>query len=175
MSALLVATAAPAPAPVAASAPPPPPAYGRARMIHAPTPCDVPTFAPGGPGAPYFVADGLPQEGQPFRVEWTTKPTSPGALPAWPAVLLVSFELATPLPLDTVGAPGCWLMVEPDYIMVPQYGSILTQAGGSVRLDWTPNQSLVGSEFYAQLLCAASGVNAGGFLVSPALHVVVGG
>ena len=49
------------------SPPAPPFTYGRARMIHAPTPCDVPTFSEGGPGAPYFVADGVPRAGRRAR------------------------------------------------------------------------------------------------------------
>lgn len=153
---------------------PPPLTYGRARMIHAPTPCDVPTFSEGGPGAPYFVADGVPQVGQPFRVGWTTKPTTPGESPAWPAMLLVSFGLSAPLPLASIGAPGCHLLVQPDYIMMPRAGSILTQFGGCINLDWTPRGGLAGFTFYAQLLVSAPGVNTGGFLVSPALHVEVG-
>lgn len=153
---------------------PPPLVYGRARMIHAPTPCDVPTFSEGGPGAPYFVADGLPQAGEPFRVDWTTKPTTPGESPTWPAMLLVSFDLITPMPLDSLGAPGCHLLVQPDHVMMPQPGTILTQSGGCVCLDWTPRAGLVGVTFYAQLLVSAPGVNTGGFLVSPALHLEVG-
>jgi hypothetical protein len=154
----------------------PPPAFthGRARMIHAPTPCDVSSFATGGPGAPYFVTDGVPRAGMPFRVDWTTKPTSPGEPPAFPAMLLVSFQIQAPTPMDVVGAPGCHLMVEPEFIMVPHAGSILTQSGGRVRLDWTPHASVIGQEFYSQLLVTVPGGNAGGFLVSPALHVVVG-
>src|SRR5690606_37919764 len=46
------ALASPNTAPLLASVhianPPPPFTYGRARMIHAPTPCDVPTFSVGG-------------------------------------------------------------------------------------------------------------------------------
>jgi len=153
---------------------PPPFVHGRSRMMHAPTPCDVPTFSVGGPGAPYFVTSGIPRAGVPFQVDWTTKPTGPGALPTWPALLLISLNPSVPVPLDVVGGPGCHLMVEPDYIMVPKPGSILTQNGGCVRLDWTPNHGLVGAEFYAQLLVNSPGINAGGFLVSPALHVQIG-
>ena len=94
--------------------------------------------------------------------------------PAWPCLLLVSFELSAPTPLAAIGAPGCHLMVAPDHVMVPKSGSILTQSGGHLRLDWTPNQSLVGTGFYSQMLCYAAGVNAAGLLVSPVLHVVVG-
>jgi hypothetical protein len=160
-------------APVIAS-PPPPFQHGRSRMIHAPTPCDVPTFSVGGPGAPYFVTSGLPRANVPFRVDWTMKPTAPGNQPVWPALLLVSLDRSAPVPLDVAGGPGCHLMVQPDYIMVPNAGSILTQSGGCVRLDWTPNGGLIGTDFYAQLLVSAPGINAGGFLVSPALHVQIG-
>lgn len=164
--------------PVAAPAPilvaPPPFVHGRSRMLHAPTPCDVPTFSVGGPGAPYFVASGIPRAGVPFRVDWTTKPTGPGTLPTWPAMLLISLDPSLPVSLEVAGGPGCYLMVEPDHIMVPKPGSILTQSGGCVRLDWTPNHGLIGTDFYAQLLVNAPGINAGGFLVSPALHVQIG-
>ena len=166
--------AALAAAPFAASTMPPPLIYGRARMVHAPTPCDVPTFSEGGPGAPYFVANGLPQAGEPFRVDWTTKPTSPGESPAWPAMLLIALDPMAPMSLASLGAPGCHLLVQPDFIMMPEPGSILTQFGGCVSLDWTPRVGLVGFEFYSQLLCTAPSVNTGGFLVSPALHVQVG-
>lgn len=153
---------------------PPPHVHGRSRMLHAPTPCDVPAFGPGGPGAPYFVTSGIPRAGVPFRVDWTTKPTKPGPTPVWPAILLISMQPSVPTPLASVGGPGCYLMVQPDHIMVPQPGSILTQQGGRVRLDWTPPHGLVGTDFYAQLLVNAAGINAGGFLVSPALHVQIG-
>lgn len=153
---------------------PPPLKYGRARMIHAPTPCDVPAFSEGGPGAPYFVADGWPRAGQPFRVDWSTKPTGPGDSPAWPAMLLVSYDLSAPMPLAALGAPGCHLLVQPDFIMTPKPGSILTQFGGCISLDWTPRGGLVGFTLYAQLLVSAPSVNTGGFLVSPALHIQVG-
>tara|TARA_R110002073_G_scaffold261948_3_gene424850 strand:- start:994 stop:1428 length:435 start_codon:yes stop_codon:yes gene_type:complete len=143
-------------------------------MIHAPTPCDVPTFSEGGPGGPYFVTDGVPRVGQPFRVDWSTKPTSPSESPAWLAMVLVSYELATPHPLDALGAPGCHLMVSPEHIMMPREGTALTQFGGSVRLDWTPRVGLAGYSFYSQLLVSAPGVNTAGFLLSPALHVEVG-
>lgn len=163
-----------APAAAAIATPPPPFQYGRSRMIHAPTPCDVPTFSMGGPGAPYFLTSGIPRANVPFQVSWSMKPTIPGSLPAWPALLLVSLDPSAPVPLAVAGAPGCHLMVQPDYIMVPHAGSILTESDGCVRLDWTPNAGLIGIEFYAQLLVSAPGVNAGGFLVSPALHVQVG-
>jgi hypothetical protein len=163
---------APAPAP---NAPPPPQhVYGLARRIHPPTPCDVSPFSEGGPGAPYVVAEGVPHVGQPFHVEWTTKPTVPGEPPAWPAMLLISFELTSPTSLAPMGAPGCYLMLEPEYIMTPQAGTILTQSGGRLRLDWTPKPGVLGQYFYSQMLCYAPGVNAGGFLVSPVLHTIVG-
>ena len=65
-------------------------------------------------------------------------------------------------------------MVEPTFVMVPGPGSILTQDGGRVCLEWTPQPALVGQTFYAQLFVEAPDVNAAGFLLSPALHVVVG-
>lgn len=166
--------ARPLPAAPPVHSPPPPHTWGLARRIHPPTPCDVPTWSEGGPGAPYVVADGVPRVGQPFQVEWTTKPTVPGEPPAWPALLLISFELTAPTSLTPLGAPGCYLLLEPEYIMTPHSGSILTQTGGRLRLDWTPKPGLVGQHFYAQMLCHAQGVNAGGFLVSPVLHAIVG-
>ncbi|MCK5940385.1 MAG: hypothetical protein KAI24_00335 [Planctomycetes bacterium] len=134
----------------------------------------MPTWSVGGPGAPYVATDGVPRAGQPFRAEWSTKPTAPGDPPAWPALLLISFKLSAPMPLAPLGAPGCHLLVEPDFIMTPQAGSILTQTGGRLRLDWTPQFGVIGQQFFAQMLCYAPGVNAGGFLVSPALHTIVG-
>lgn len=154
---------------------PAPPMLGRARMLRAPTPCDVPPFAEGGPGVPYLVVDGMPMAGQPFRVQWSTKPTSPDDMPGWPAMLFVSFERIAPLPLDALGAPGCHLQVNPDFIMVPSVGSILTQQAGRVNLDWTPGSSLIGQDFFSQLLVIAPGANGAGLLLSPALHVTIGG
>lgn len=148
--------------------------YGRARMIHAPTACDTSTFGFGGPGAPYFVADGWPRANRPFRVDWTTKPTMPKEMPALPAMLFISFDMMTPASMDTLGAPGCWLMVPPDNVMVPQPGTILTQDGGRISLDWTPQISVIGENFYAQLYVHAPGANAAGFLLSPVLHAQVG-
>ena len=152
----------------------PPYTHGHARMVHPPTPCDVPTFAPGGPGAPYFVSAGVPHAGQSCRVVWTPGPTMPAEPPALPAFLMVSLRRVDPRPMGPAGATDCYLMVEPDFIMVPKPGSILTQSGGTVRLDWTPHESVIGQDFYGQLLVYAPGVNPAGFLVSPMLHVVVG-
>lgn len=154
--------------------PPPGNVVGRARRLRSPSPCDVPPFVQGGPGVPYFVVEGTPRAGQPFRVQWSTKPTSPSDMPAWPAMLFVSFEAVDPVPLDALGAPGCHLQVLPEFIMLPSAGSILTQQGGRVNLDWTPSASVVGQDFYSQLLVFEPGVNGAGFLLSPALHVTIG-
>jgi hypothetical protein len=158
---------------LSAPVPPPPLVLGRARMLHPATHCDVPPFAEGGPGIPYFVADGVPQVGQAFRVQWTTKPTVPAPPPAWPALLFVSFHRVS-IPLAAIGASGCVLGAAPEFVMVPHAGSILTQDGGRIYLDWTPGMAVVGLEFYSQLLVQAPNTNAAGFLLSPVLHAQVG-
>ncbi|MCB9878307.1 MAG: hypothetical protein H6835_11975 [Planctomycetes bacterium] len=159
---------------VAPTTPPPPLVVGRARRLRSPSPCDVPPFVQGGPGVPYFVVEAAPRAGHPFRVQWSTKPTSPTDMPAWPAMLFVSFEAIAPVPLDAVGAPGCHLQVLPEFVLLPMVDSILTQQGGRVNLDWTPAASLIGQDFYSQLLVFEPGVNGAGFLLSPALHITVG-
>lgn len=154
--------------------PPPDPIRGRVRMLGARTGCTVPPFSPGGPGVPFFVADPEPRVGYPFRVQWTTKPTAPGELPSWPTMLALSFDPMTPLPLFWLGAPGCHQIVPLDVVLVPASGTILTQQGGRVFLDWTPGPGLGGTEFYGQLLVLAPGTNAASLLLSPAMQVLIG-
>lgn len=164
------------PTPEAASPlPPPDPIRGRVRMLRARTACDVPPFSPGGPGVPYFVADPEPRVGHPFRVQWSTKPTAPGEPPAWPAALILSFDVLTPaLPLFWLGATGCSQQVPLDVALLPAAGSILTQQGGRVFLDWTPHAGLAGTVFYGQLAVLAPGVNPANLLLSPGMQVLIG-
>lgn len=90
-----------------------------------------------------------PIAGQPFVAEWQTEVVAP-VRPRVVSLLVSLRPLAAPVALGG----GCWLLVHPDHLIVPQAGSLLTHnhASGVMRLSWTPDASLVGQSFFAQAL-----------------------
>lgn len=124
-------------------------------------------------GGPVVLPVGRPIAGQPFRVQWSTKPTVPPEPPARDTWLLWSQRPATPAKLDQWGYSDCWLMVNPDNAMAPQPGTILTREGGRTFLDWTPPIWSAGQQLWLQLILVEPNAP-GRFVLSPALELVVG-
>tara|TARA_R110000822_G_scaffold310554_1_gene444057 strand:+ start:44027 stop:44734 length:708 start_codon:yes stop_codon:yes gene_type:complete len=142
------------------------PVRAMARIVRPPTSCIVDG------GLPIAILEGRPIIGnQGFRIGWTTRPTSPPAHPAFATVLLVSNRKTEPALIG--GAPGCWLQVHADHILVPGAAGILTQYGGEVELRWTPPANLMGIPFYLQLL-VADPRNELKVTVAPMVEIVVG-
>ena len=141
---------------------------GRFRVVHA-SACD----APGGNPLVWPDHTMPPTAGQPLRVEWTTAPSRPYR--EGPTYLLLSFGNAVPIVLPAeLGFPGCTLHVNPSpknlHAIAPAAGSILTQSGGIVSLDWTPPAAFAGLEVNCQLVTH----RAGGWVFSPGLELWVG-
>lgn len=145
---------------------------GRFRVIHR-SAC-----ATGGRGNPLVLPDRSmqPAAGDPLRVLWTTTPIGP--FPSSPAYLLVSFGDVQPIELpSSAGFLGCTLHVDPRksnlFALMPRPGSVLTQDGGRVELNWTPPASFAGLEINMQLLAHAPDAD-GGWLFSPGLELWIG-
>jgi hypothetical protein len=83
-----------------------------------------------------------------------------------------------PRPFAPFGTPGCWLLVELDSVVAVQTtrdpGGIVWRDGGHVLFRWTPTPADVGTELRMQLVVAAPGENEAGWLISPAVEIVVG-
>jgi hypothetical protein len=111
-----------------------------------------------------------PIAGQPFVAEWQTEVVPP-VRPRVVSLLVSLRPMAAPVALGG----GCWILVHPDHLIVPQAGSLLTHnpASGVMRLSWTPDASLVGQSFFAQalVLVPESPIR---HLLSPLLEVHVG-
>lgn len=114
-----------------------------------------------------------PRAGAVVAIDWSTVPTTPPAAPGYVCALLVSLEPSAPLALDPWGAPGCWLLVSPQFTVLPRPGSWFTQEGGTVRLRWIPEPWTVGRVWYLQLLVDVPGAPAGR-LLSPAVDLLIG-
>lgn len=130
-----------------------------------------------GQGNPLVHCYKRPIAGQPLEIAWTVNPTPPYETnrPAW---LLVWFDEANPTDLTTFGYDNCtlWGPLNPKrmHALLPAAGSILTQQGGTVRLNWTPPGAWVGKRTFCQLAVASPGANAKGWLLSPALQLQIG-
>lgn len=145
-----------------------PQVVGRARVVYPRTACWSPT------GNPLVrVRTAQPKAGAVVAVDWSTVPTTPPAAPGYVCALFVSLAPSEPLALGPWGAPGCWLLVPPQFVVLPQPGSWFTQEGGELRLRWTPEPWTVGRLWRLQLLVDAPGAPSGR-LLSPAVELVVG-
>lgn len=137
--------------------------HGVAQVRHGDTACS-------GDGNPLVLPKGKPRAGAHVVVEWTTAPTSPPAMPSYDCWLLVALRTSNPIALTPFGHQGCYLLVLPDWVLRPVPGSILTQQGGTVRLDWVPDQTLVGTVWHLQLLVGYPT----GYRLSPAVSLTIG-
>lgn len=116
-----------------------------------------------------------PTAGKHVVVDWWTYPTSPPPPPAYSCVLLVSTKPSTPIDLSIWHADGCWLLVVPEWSIQPQAGTILSQNGGNIHLDWIPDVAFIGGIWYMQLIVAEPGKNGLGYKTSPMLKLLIGG
>lgn len=97
--------------------------------------------------------------------------------PVFPSWLLLSTKApGAPVALDSLRMPGCWLLVNPEGLqaLAPSPDSLLRETGQSVRLTWTPPRSIVGAEFWLQLVWVDPHANGVGTMWSPMLHWRVG-
>ncbi|MFY9341472.1 MAG: hypothetical protein WAT39_03205 [Planctomycetota bacterium] len=144
-----------------------PDVFGLCRVVQPPTRCIYNGPVP----VPLIETAGMrPVAGQPFTATWAIDWTLPPA-PRLVSVLASTRPLATPV---AIGA-DCWLMVHPDFLLVPD-GNLLRYEpqDGALRLSLVPPPALAGSVFYLQCLVAVPGGNTIGHVVSPLLIVEVG-
>lgn len=134
--------------------------------------------------SPCHTADGVlpyvyprwrtPRAGTEIAVDWVTRACRP--FPDELMLLAVSFRPAEPGPADLSpwGHTGCWLLVNPDFLILPGPGSILSRdEPGRMSLRWTPGLEWIGQTVFAQALVAtAAGPN--GWLVSPGIEIRIG-
>lgn len=141
--------------------------YAHVRVTFPPTPCRSDD------GVPYVWFSGRPKVGEPFHVTWTTRPTEPPDYPVYPGVLIVALTPSRPGSLSWWGAPGCWLMVNPQFVLAPSQTGNFHQQGGRFLLDWTPGAGLLGQSFYCQL-AVNDRSNLAGWTLSPMLELTIG-
>lgn len=153
----------------------PGPFTGRFRVMHGTTACKSGIAGQGNPMV--WPQSDRPTAGQPLRIDWTTNPTAP--YEPRPALLMVWFD-RTPSPVDMTafGYDGC-LLHAPTKLglvqtMTPKDGTMLTQSGGMVSLNWTPGPQWVGRKLFSQLVVYSPGANGKGWLLSPGLELWVG-
>lgn len=148
-----------------------PPTSGLIRVVHGKTACR-PTH---GVNPLPVLPKEAPRVGRLLAVTWSTR--TGGNPPAESCWLLTSFRpLNRPIDFSPYGMPGCWLLVNPDQIIaVPTTpGGLIVRDGGHVLLRWMPAASAAGIHFWLQLLVAAPGETPSGWLVAPAVEVLVG-
>lgn len=144
---------------------------GLARVVHGKTACKPRSGVNPLPVLPRKP----PRVGELLAVTWSTR--TGGAPPSAPCWLIASFVgEQRPIDFSAFGMPGCWLLVNPDQVLaVPTAaGGMVVRDGGHVLLRWIPPQSAAGMHFYLQLLVAAPGENTAGWLVAPAVEIIIG-
>jgi hypothetical protein len=158
-----------------ASCAPPFGVRGSIRVLHGTTSCQ----ATGGVNPSVKPVWREPRANAPIDVTWSTRscPTPPA--PDEAAWLLVSLRpLEVPLNLSMWNAPGCSLLVNPDYLMMPSTSpnSLLQRhvGTGMFTMHWIPDPGFVGHRVWAQLLVYAPGQTPGNYLLSPAIEVLIG-
>lgn len=126
---------------------------------------------PGSNGLPVLTNSGTPRLGEWFSIELS------GGLPSSLAIAILGFSSVTwgtiplPLPLDTVGAPGCTLLTGLDQLDF----ALMTPAGGASVAFRVPNtHGLMGLDFYQQFAVLDSTINALGLVGSNGGHGTVG-
>lgn len=148
------------------------------RMIYGRTSCQW-----AGPN-PVVLPQGMPRVGRELVVHWQLScvpppPTvlDPDGVEHAPLVSLLGSTrpLSEPMPAGPA-APGCWLLVSPDFFISPAEGSWFTydRERGLVTMRWTPIAGMAGADFYTQLLVAIPGANQIGLVSSAGLHLRIG-
>lgn len=151
---------------------------GTVRALHGPTACS--SLSP----LPLIVLpvwQGAPQVGRLWTCEFVSSACPVPPEPDWLAWIVVSTrepDEHVPLDFTRFGAPGCWLLINPDQLVsVPpgfesSPGSMLTRAlgRGAVTFRWTPEPGMAGQRVWMQFLVASPR----GFLSSHAIELTVG-
>lgn len=147
---------------------------GTVRLITGPTACQS-----RGGTLPYPVIPAqVPTVGREIQVTWATRACPIPPPPSAACWIVASFRPIHPVSFAAFGTPGCWLLVELDSVVAVQTtrdpGGIVWRDGGHVLFRWTPTPADVGTELRMQLVVAAPGENEAGWLISPAVEIVVG-
>ena len=133
---------------------------------------------------PVITANGLPRVGRELVVRWQLSviPPPPKVLDADgiespPLVFLLGSTrpLEAPMP-GGAAAPGCQLLVYPDFSFAPAPESWLTfdAATHVVTLRFTPANGMEGADLYSQLLVVMPGANPIGLISSAGLRLHIG-
>lgn len=157
-------------------APEAPRVTGMVRPLHGKTPCA------GWSPLPFVVADPRPRVGRPWRCSFLSSACPVPAEPDLPMWILASFREPPdtyPLDLGKYGFKGCWLHLQPDFV-IPSWPAVEgdEQDGLLVRspergrtvLTWTPPAGTAGMRMWLQLVVAGRQ----GFAVSHAIRVTIG-
>ncbi len=113
-----------------------------------------------------------PHAGKPVSIDWTTRAARP--FPDELLILAISFRDTAPVELSPWGHFGCWMTQQPDYLVAPGPGSIVSRdEPGRVSLRWTPGDEWIGVSIYVQGLVLTEAGPAG-WLVTPGLEIIVG-
>ena len=148
------------------------------RFLYGPTSCQW-----NGPN-PVVVPAALPRVGEDVVVQWQLSVVPPpptildpdGVANAPLVVLLGSTRpLASPVPAGGA-APGCWLLVVPDFTIAPSPESWLVydQATGIVTMRWRPVSGMEGLDLFTQLLVVIPDANPIGIVSSAGLQLHIG-
>lgn len=132
---------------------------------------------------PYIIpANRPPRVGEEWQCLFVTTVSPQPPEPNWFAWIITSTrapDSALPIALDSIGLPGCKLLVNLDAIISVPPGSesaLLTRAPdrGRILLRWTPQPGMAGQKLWMQLMVHAPGRSPGGFLLSYAIEITVG-
>ena len=142
------------------------------RILEAPAACR----SLGGVNPMPRMPDSLPRAGSPFQVVWATRAGGVPIPPSAECWMITTYGPPRPVDFSHYGAPGCWLMVPLDQIVwVPTNpGGLLWRDGGHIFFEWTPPEWAIGTHLIMQLLVQSDGENRAGWLLSPAVEIVVG-
>ena len=148
------------------------------RLLYGPTSCQW-----NGPN-PIVVPAALPRVGEDVVVRWQLSvvpppPTimDPDGVAHAPLVVLLGSTRPLEAPVPAGGAaPGCWLLVTPEFSVSPAPGTWLTydEDRGAVVMRWTPVAGMEGMDLFTQLLVVIPGANAMGIVSSAGLQIHVG-
>lgn len=116
-----------------------------------------------------------PRVGTELQVAWQLSAAQPP--PGTPAVaVLLSFSpLDNPVGFGAI-APGCWLLVNPEHILIPAADGWLRYdtTVGIVTMQFTPVPGIEGVSLYTQLIVAMPQANQLGYICSLGLQINIG-
>lgn len=148
---------------------------GRVRQVFAPSACQSKT------GVPHLRwLSGRAEMGGEVVIHGVTRLHADP--PPELCALVCSFDSSEPLDGTPYGAPGCWLLVKPDFIISPAFGQppsdqkrfTVWGSKGNIYCSWKPNASDIGLTLRMQMLTLSPGANKLGLLASNAVEIIVG-